>query len=391
MPTNSLLELTKLGQSIWYDNINRELLDSGELKRMVEEDGVTGVTSNPTIFDKAIAGSTAYDAEIRSLLQRGATPHDIYESLVVKDVRTAADILRPVFDATSGADGYVSLEVSPLLAGNTEETISQARQLFSLVDRPNLMIKVPATQEGIPAVEALIGEGIHVNVTLIFSLASYRQVADAYVRGLAQRRASGQPLNRVTSVASFFVSRVDTVVDARLAQRIAAESDPERKQALKRLLGTAAIANSKMAYRIFTEIFGRPFDSLHAAGAHKQRVLWASTSAKNPAYRDVLYVEELIGPHTVNTMPPATLVAFRDHGIAKPTLETDIERAEANLKALQEAGIDLTEVTDELLDAGVAAFAKSFEELMACITQKQTQFLANREQGQDGGLETCAR
>ena len=391
MSTNSLFELTRLDQSIWYDNISRELLDSGELRRMVEKDSVTGVTSNPTIFDKAIAGGTAYDAEIRSLLERDATPQDIYEGLVVNDVRVAADILRPVFDATGGTDGYVSLEVSPLLARNTAETITQARHLFSLVNRPNLMIKVPATQEGIPAVETLISEGINVNVTLIFSLDSYRQVAGAYINGLEKRHRNGLPLDRTASVASFFVSRVDTAIDGRLEKMIAKEQDQTRKRELAGLLGTAAISNSKMAYQIFNELFGARFEPLRSAGAHEQRVLWASTSTKTPAYRDVLYVEELIGPHTVNTMPPATLDAFRDHGIARPALESNLEQAQANLDALEAAGIDLREVTDELLDAGVDAFAKSFEELMGCITQKRTRFLEGRHQGQDDGLGTCER
>ena len=391
MPTSPLNELTRLGQSIWYDNISRELLDSGELKRMVDEEGVTGVTSNPTIFDKAIAGSSAYDADIRKLIEVGASAHDIYEGLVVEDVRSAADVLRAVFDSTQGADGYVSLEVSPLLAADTAETIEQARHLFSLVGRPNLMIKVPATPEGIPAIETLTGEGINVNVTLIFSLGGYRQVADAYVRGLEKRRADGQPLNRVASVASFFVSRVDTAVDSRLDQRIAAETDSAGKQALQRLLGTAAISNSKLAYNMFEDVFGGRFESLHEAGANVQRVLWASTSTKNPAYRDVMYVEELIGPNTVNTMPPATLAAFRDHGVVRPTLQAGVEQARANLKALREAGIDLDEVTDELLEAGVTSFAKSFEELMGCITQKRTRLLSEKQQGRDDGLGTCER
>jgi len=373
---NPLLQLKSHGQSIWYDNIRRSLLQSGELKRMIEEDGVTGVTSNPTIFEKAIDGSTDYQDALKELIASGASPDQIYEKLTVEDVRTACDILRPVFDNTHGADGYVSLEVSPLLAHNTAGTIKQAKHLFALVGRPNLMIKVPATSEGIPAIETLIGDGVNVNVTLIFSLDSYRKVAEAYISGLERLEKAGGRLDAVASVASFFVSRLDTAVDRLLEERIATERDPKRQSELAALLGTAAISNSKMAYQMFKEIFGSPrFQALAEKGARPQRVLWASTSTKNPAYRDVIYVEQLIGPQTVNTMPPNTLEAFRDHGVVKPTLEQSVEEARANLKALRDLGIDLDAITDQLLVEGVDAFAKSFEQLMRCIATKKQKFL----------------
>ena len=380
MDLNPLLQLKKQGQSVWYDNIRRSLIQSGELQRMIDEDGVTGVTSNPTIFEKAINGSTDYQSALKELVLSGASADEIYEKLTVEDVRAACDILRPIFDETRGVDGCVSLEVSPLLAHDTAGTVEQARHLFALVARPNLMIKVPATVEGIPAITTLIGEGINVNVTLIFSLDSYRDVAEAYIAGLEKLDKSGRRLDSVASVASFFVSRFDTAVDKLLEERIASEQNTKKKGEMEALLGTAAIANSKMAYHIFKEVFGSSrFQSLEGKGARPQRVLWASTSTKNPAYRDVIYVEQLIGPQTVNTMPPSTLEAFRDHGVVKSTLEQDVQGAQANLDALEAIGIDLNAITDRLLADGVDSFAASFEQLMNCISTKKQKFLAGED------------
>ena len=380
MKPNPLLQLKNQGQSIWYDNIRRSLLQSGELKRMIEEDGVTGVTSNPTIFEKAMDGSADYQDALKELIASGASADEIYEKLIVADARAACDILRPVFDETHGGDGYVSLEVSPLLAHNTAGTVRQAKHLFELVNRPNLMIKVPATVEGMPAIEMLIGDGINVNVTLIFSLDSYKKAAEAYIAGLEKLDKAGGRLDSVASVASFFVSRLDTAVDKLLEECIATEKDPKRVAELAALLGTTAISNSKMAYQIFKEIFSGPrFQALARKGARPQRVLWASTSTKNPAYRDVIYVEQLIGPQTVNTMPPSTLEAFRDHGVVKPTLEQSVETAKANLDALKEFGIDLDAITAQLLVDGVDAFAKSFQQLMRCIANKKQKFLAGED------------
>ena len=350
---NPLLELKRLGQSVWLDYIHRSLITSGELQRLINEDGVCGVTSNPTIFQKAITGGEDYDAALHAMLstEPRTPPSAIYETLAIEDIQMAADTLRPVYEETDGADGFVSLEVSPHLAHNTAETIAEARRLWQAVHRPNLMIKVPATPAGIPAIEALIAEGININVTLIFSLAHYEAVAYAYIRGLSRCAAP----HRVASVASFFVSRVDTAVD-RLLEAI---GTPEALA----LRGKIAIANAKAAYRRFQEIFyGEAFEAWRARGVRVQRPLWASTSTKNPAYSDVLYVEELIGPDTVNTLPPTTLEAFRDHGrVRGATLKEDPAGADRALAQLAELDIDLNAVTERLQEDGVAAFAASFD------------------------------
>lgn len=357
-------EFAALGQSIWYDNIRRAILESGEMQQMIDA-GVLGMTSNPTIFEKAIGGSSDYDAEMRRLAAEGKTTEEIYETLTVGDIRRAADLLQPVYEATNGVDGYISLEVSPTLAHNTTGTIQDAKRLYNLVGRPNVMIKVPATPAGIPAVEALIGVGINVNVTLIFSLAAYQAVMEAYLRGLEHFAASGGDLRRVASVASFFVSRVDSAVDKIL------ETKGE-----KSLLGKAAVANAKAAYAQFHKTFGAErWAKLHAAGARVQRPLWASTGTKNPAYSDVLYVDELIGPDTVNTVPPATLDALLDHGTPKRTLDQNLDEAYAVLERLKELGIDMSQVTQKLLDDGVEAFLKSFESLMDTISRKREQMI----------------
>jgi transaldolase len=346
------------GQAVWLDFIERDLLTGGGLERLVREDGVRGVTSNPSIFQKAIEGGGAYDAAVRELVAADPrmTTEALYEALAIEDIRHAADILRSLWDSSGGDDGYVSLEVSPHLAADTDGTVTEAHRLWKAVDRPNLMIKVPATAEGVPAIEQLVGDGINVNATLMFSLADYEAVANAYLRGL---EAAPDPTN-VASVASFFVSRVDTKVDAAL-EAIGGD------RALS-LRGQAAIANAKLAFHRFREIFyGAPFAELRHAGARVQRPLWASTSTKNPTYPDVIYVEELIGPQTVNTLPVATLEAYRDHGAPRATLAEGVDEATALLSDLAEVGIELDTVTDELQVEGVAAFAGSFDQLLSAL------------------------
>ncbi len=358
---NPLRELNAAGQSIWFDNIHRALLESGELARMLADDDLRGVTSNPSIFEKAITSGHEYDGALRRELERDSKQSDreLFLHLAIADIRHAADLLRPAYEATGGVDGMVSLEVSPDLAHDTEATVQEARELHRRLDRPNVMIKVPATRAGLPAIETLIAEGINVNVTLLFSVDRYLEVADAYLRGLEQRHKQGLAVNRIASVASFFVSRVDSALDPLLAER-----RPE-------LAGRLAIANAKHAYRRYQELMASArFAPLRQAGAKPQRLLWASTSIKNPAYRDVLYVEELIGPETVNTIPPATYDAFRHHGRVALTLETDVDRAMEELAALTDLGINLTEVTDRLEAEGVAAFAASFHNLLDAITAK---------------------
>ncbi len=366
---NALRQLKAAGQSIWLDYIRRQLLTSGELRRLIDEDGLAGMTSNPTLFEKAIAGSSDYDEAFRGLLQANPDVHaiDIYERLALDDIRFAAEALKPVFEREQGDDGFVSLEVPPNLAHDARATIVEARRLFRALDRPNVMVKVPATPEGIPAVEELTAEGVNVNITLMFSLEQYEAVAQAYLRGVA-RLADPR---RVTSVASFFVSRVDTKVDQALDRL-----GTDRARALR---GKIAIANAKMAYRRFREIFhGEAFAALRARGARVQRPLWASTGTKDPAYSDVKYVEGLIGPETVDTMPPATLEAFRDHGRVRPALEEGLQEAEQDLRTLGELGIDLHAITEELLRDGVKAFARSFDELMQSLEAKRQSMLGER-------------
>jgi transaldolase/glucose-6-phosphate isomerase len=364
MPTNRLDQLRAIGQSVWYDNFRRALLDSGELLRLIQT-GVTGVTSNPTIFEKAIDGSTDYDADLHRLVDQGKTAPEIYESLALDDIRRTADLLRPIYEQTGGADGYVSLEVSPLLAPDTEGTVAEARRLFAALDRPNTMIKVPATPAGIPAVAILIGEGININITLMFSLAQYLAVVEAYLSGLEKLAAATSDLSRVASVASFFVSRVDTAVDRALEHLEPQHAD------VATLLGKIAIANAKVVYARFRSIFSGPrWQRLADRGARLQRVLWASTGTKNPLYPDTLYVDSLIGPDTINTMPPATLQAFLDHGQVTLSVEAGLDEARANLERLAGLGVDLDAITRQLTDEGVAAFSKSFETLMASISRK---------------------
>jgi transaldolase/glucose-6-phosphate isomerase len=357
--TNRLIELSQLGQSIWYDNIQRGMLKNGEFEDLIAA-GVLGVTSNPTIFDKAISGSADYDSSLIDFIAAGYELDTIYEKLVLEDIGTAADHLRPVYERTNGLDGYVSVEVRPTLANDTQGTIEEARRLFNTLDRPNIMIKVPATPEGIPAIETLISEGININVTLMFSLKHYELVANAYLAGLERRAASGGDISRVASVASFFVSRVDTAVDKALEEL--------GNTSLK---GVIAIANSKATYMRFKQIFsGERWEKLAAVGARVQRPLWASTGTKNPDYADTLYIDSLIGPDTVNTVPPATLDAFRDHGQVGPNLETGLDIALTQMEELSDLGIDLDLITEALQEDGVIAFAASFTSLMENLSEK---------------------
>ena len=361
-----LMELEKLGQSVWFDFIRRSLITSGELQALIDK-GVRGITSNPAIFEKAIAGSNDYDDAIKKLIKTEKSIHEIYESLAIEDISTAADLLRNTYESTNGKDGYVSLEVNPHLANETEKTIAEARRLFETLNRPNVMIKVPATAAGIPAITELIGGGVNVNVTLIFGLENYKAVADAYLAGLEKLVLSGpsvkggHPVNRVASVASFFVSRVDSAVDKALAEANA-----------KELQGKIAIANSKVAYAEFKKIFNGPrWEALKDHGARVQRVLWASTSAKNPDYPDTIYVDELIGPETVNTLPPATVDSFIDHGKAAETLTLGVDEARRQIEQLKTLGIDLNAITQKLQDDGVIAFAKPFDALMQSLAEKR--------------------
>jgi transaldolase/glucose-6-phosphate isomerase len=367
---NPLLQLRERGQSVWLDYIRRHLITSGDLRHLVQSDGLGGVTSNPAIFEKAIAGSSDYREALQRLAARGGCdPKMAYESLAIEDVRSAADLLREVYDSTEAHDGYVSFEVSPLLAHDTNGTVEEARRLWSEIDRPNVMIKVPATPAGIPAIRTLIADGINVNVTLLFSQDAYEAVvADAYLSGLEARAARGGALGAVASVASFFISRIDVAADARIADRANAMASPEDRTALQRLGGQVAIANAKLAYQRYKAIKASPrWQALAARGAQPQRLLWASTGAKNPAYRDVRYVEELVGLETVNTMPPTTLDAVRDHGVIRPSLEEDVDGARRTLAALAEAGISLEAITADLLTGAVRLFEEPFRKLLSVI------------------------
>ncbi|HZM90900.1 MAG TPA: bifunctional transaldolase/phosoglucose isomerase [Blastocatellia bacterium] len=372
MSENILVKLQKTGQSIWYDNVRRALIDNGDLASKIKDDDLRGVTSNPAIFEKAIVGSTDYDQAMRELISAGKSVDEIYEALVIDDIQRVADLLRPVYDRTNRIDGYVSLEVSPLLAHDTENSIAQARRLWSTLNRPNVMIKIPATPEGIPAIQTLIAEGININVTLIFSQTTYDQVAEAYIAGLEQRHAAGKPLDHVASVASVFVSRVDTSIDSQLEFKARRSSDESEKAVLNGLLGKAAIANIKLLNKQFKQTFAADrFEKLKAAGAQIQRPLWASTGTKNPAYPDTYYVDELIAPNTVNTVPPATYTAVRDHGKTEVTIEKNLDGAPATIAKLGELGIDLNQVTQQLQDEGVAQFMASFDTMTGSITAKQ--------------------
>ncbi len=367
MAESRLHQVAARGQSVWIDLLSRELVHSGELRRMIDEDAVTGLTSNPSIFQKAIAGGSDYDGQIAESLERTDDPRKIFFELAIADVRDACDVLRPVWEATDGVDGYVSLEVDPGLAADTGATFHQAVDLHRRVERANLYIKIPATPEGLPAIEDCIARGVSINVTLIFSLNRYRDVVAAYLRGLARLVADGGDPSRVSSVASFFVSRLDTDADRRLEERGNAE-----------LQGKLGIANAKLAYRHFREAFSGPiWDRLAGAGARRQRPLWASTSTKNPAYRDVMYVEELIGPETVNTMPPETVAAFQDHGeVRGDTVLEGLDEAEQLLRDLAGAGVDYDDIVATLEVEGVQKFADAFDELIAGIEARRGELAA---------------
>ena len=368
---NPLKALLNFGQSVWLDYIRRDLLTTGELKRLIENDGLRGMTSNPSIFEKAITGSTLYAETLKGLESRkDLDAAGRYEQLAIKDIQDAADIFRPVYDQSKFRDGYVSLEVSPYLAHKTQETLAEARRLWKTVARPNVMIKVPGTPEGIPAFQQLISEGINVNVTLLFAFDVYVRVAEAYVAGLEQFVKGGGDPSRVASVASFFISRIDTLVDGEIEAKIKTTANPADVAALKNLLGKVAIANGKLTYQRYKQIFSGPkWDALAAKGAQTQRVLWASTSTKNPAYSDIYYVEELIGKDTVDTIPPATYDAFRDHGKPRNSLEENVEAAHQTMQGLEKAGISMKAATDKLTDDGVKQFSSAFDTLLAAVAQ----------------------
>ena len=365
---NPLKDLLKFGQSVWLDYIRRDLMTTGELKRLIEEDGLRGMTSNPAIFEKAISDSNLYDDILHSLAGKNLTPIAKFEALAIRDIQDAADGLRAVFDASKGQDGFVSLEVSPYLARNTQGTIEEARRLHKAVGRPNVMIKVPGTTEGLPAFQQLTAEGININVTLLFSQQVYEQIAEAYVAGLEQLAGNGGDVSKMASVASFFISRIDSAIDKVVEAKLKTSKDPAERAALNSVQGKVAIANGKLAYQSYLRIFGTDrWKKLAAKGAHTQRVLWASTSTKNPAYSDVMYIEELIGPDTVNTVPPATLDAYRDHGHPRTTLTQNIADAKQVMDTLPKAGISMKEVTDKLTDDGVRLFSEAFDKLLKAI------------------------
>jgi transaldolase len=374
MKNNPLVELEKYGQSVWLDYIRRDFIVNGELRRLIKDDGLRGITSNPSIFEKAIVDSHDYDEDIRSMANTGIDAKAIYEAISQRDVRMAADEFRPVYDETDGKDGYVSLEVNPHLAHDTNGTMEEARRLWNALDRPNVLIKVPGTVEGLPAVRQLISEGINVNVTLLFGLPRYRQVAEAYIGGIEARLARGEAANRIASVASFFLSRIDTLVDPLLAKIIKRQTADE--SLARQLHGRVAVAGAQLAYQIFKEIFHHDrFKKLMEKGARPQRVLWASTGTKNPDYSDVKYIEAIIGPDTVNTVPVETLNAYRDHGTTKNRLEHDIQLAAWVLERLPELGIDIDTITRQLEDEGVEKFCEPFDKLMKALEQKSSSHL----------------
>lgn len=374
MSENPLKRLETLGQSIWLDYIRRDLISSGELMRLIEKDGLKGMTTNPAIFEKAIAGSRDYDEDIRAMALEGKDVKAIYESLSIRDVQSAADEFRILYDETDGMDGYISLEVNPHLARDTYGTVEEARRLWNLLNRPNAFIKVPATTQGLPAIRQLISEGINVNVTLLFGLPRYRQVAEAYIAGIETRLAQGKPVKRVASVASFFLSRIDGLVDP-LLEKIMTQGGVQAEHA-KKTHGQVAVASAKIAYQLFKEIFGsKRFEKPAGKGARVQRLLWASTSTKNPEYSDVKYVEALIGADTVNTLPVETFNAYRDHGNPKPLLEKDVGEAQQVLKQLSGLSINIDHITQQLEDEGVEKFNKPFDTLMQTLEKTSQRHL----------------
>ncbi len=375
---NPLINLQQHGQSVWYDNMRRGLIMSGELQALIENDGLRGMTSNPAIFEKAISGSADYTGALRALAHSGKTALEIYEVIAVEDIQWAADLLLPVYEETGGRDGFISLEVSPHLAHDTEGTVKEALHLAGQVGRKNLMIKVPGTPAGVPAVERLSGEGLNINITLLFAQKNYEQVAEAYIAGLEMLAGRGGNVAEVASVASFFISRIDTLADERIQARLQEVERPSERLALRQLLGQIAIANARLTYARYKEICkSERWQKLAAQGARTQRLLWASTSTKNPVYRDVIYVEELIGPDTVNTMPEATLNAFRDHGVVKPTLEEGLKEARDTMAGLEELGISMDALTAKLQEDAVRLFVEPFDKLLGAI-EAQRQVVPKR-------------
>lgn len=373
MAINTLIELHKLGQSFWYDNISRDLIHSGELKRMIDEDGLRGVTSNPTIFHKAIKGTNTYDDQLKYLFgKQDLSDKDIFFELAIQDISDAADLLMPVYEKSGGKDGFVSIEVDPTLAYNISVTVKEAEYLFSRINRKNLMIKIPATREGIIAIPQVIAKGINVNVTLLFSVKRYEEVTNAYLIGLEERAGKGEPINHINSVASFFVSRVDTLTDKLLDETVGSDDPDEDKKKAQDLMGKTAVANAKIAYQVFKSIFSSDrFLKLKEKGGTIQRILWASTSTKNPNYHDLLYVDPLIGPGSVNTMPPATLKAFKEHGTVARTIDSGLDEAYDVMRKLEELDINIDQITEDLEDEGVRLFKESFLELLSLIKEKR--------------------
>lgn len=371
MEANRVKKIHDFDQSIWLDFIDRKIMNTGELQKLIDEDGVRGITSNPAIFEKAISSSSDYNEDIKAYAKEKQNNEELFYALAIKDIQRAADMLLPVYnEEVKGADGYVSLEVSPLLARDTEGTIKQARELWKLVDRKNVMIKIPGTAEGLEAIRKCISEGININVTLLFGLPRYEEVAEAYIAGLEERVASNQPIDQIASVASFFLSRIDVIVDPMLEEK-----------GMSALKGTVAIASAKTAYQIYKDVFGSErFKKLQEKGAKPQRLLWASTGSKDPAFSDVKYVEALIGPKTVNTIPMETLEAFRDHGEAKDLLESDIDNAKHVLNELKNAGINIDEITQKLEDEGIEKFNKPYNKLMDAIENQRKQLLRANSQ-----------
>jgi transaldolase/glucose-6-phosphate isomerase len=377
MNKNPLVGLKELGQSVWLDNLSRKLMESGELKRLIDEEGLTGITSNPTIFQKAITGSTDYDTALQRMLDQGIRDEkELFLGLAIEDVSRAADMLWPVYQSTKGLDGFVSIEVSPDLAYNTEVTIAEARRLFSTIGKKNILVKVPATQQGLPAIEQLTSEGVNVNITLLFSVKRYEEVAEAYLRGLEKRANQGKPIHEITSVASFFVSRVDTLSDKLLEARISSAGSKAEKDKISALIGKAAVANAKIAYKKYKGIFaGKRFNALKEKRGRIQRLLWGSSGTKNPKYSDIKYVQELIGPDSINTMPETTMMAFKDHGQVKITIEDSLEEAERLFPELRSIGVDIDEVAEQLEREGVQLFSDSFFSLLKEIAKKRDSFL----------------
>ena len=380
MNKNPLIGLKELGQSVWLDNLSRKLINSGELRRLIDEEGLSGITSNPTIFQKAISGSQDYDASLQGMIDKGIkNEKELFLGLAFEDVSKAADMLWPTYQSTNGLDGFVSIEVSPDLAYGTDATISEARRLFSTIGKKNILVKVPATKEGLPAIEQLISEGVNINVTLLFSIGRYEEVIEAYLRGIEKRASKGQPINEIASVASFFVSRVDTLTDKVLETRLSSATSKAEKDKIVSFFGKAAVANAKIAYKKYRGIFSdKRFLTIKEKGGHIQRILWGSTGTKNPTYNDIKYVEELIAPDSINTLPETTIKAFKDHGQARITISDHLEEAERLFPELKSIGIDINEVTEQLEKEGVQLFSDSFFSLLKEIAKKRESFLIKR-------------